>query len=400
MQVQKRRARKRWLGTRIGIASVLGAASFAAIGGEQAGAASAQSYKVLYIGSQSGPLESVGQSAEQGLKAGIAVVNSQGGLQGRKVSLTVVNDQGDPTNDVAGYEKYVSANGQPDLVVDSSSVIAVAPATTPAKVLTFGIDNSAAANQPKKWPYTFLVNSALEPQGEAMAQYLASKNAHKVAYLYSTNQFGEVISGVWIPILEKHGISVTGATYNDTDLSMTSQLEKLKASNPDMLLLSGYGAPTGYIMKSKQTVGWDIPTLGDGSFGGDNLEAVATQAQLKGMVVQQFKLNLYVPPSQRTPQYTTMLKALNKQGKLTLPLNQYAHTYDTMMLIQQASKQGKTTTTQGLTSALNHLHMPAHPTYQEFKVESFTPNDHLTNMTTQDVTFVPPGAFSDGTFKG
>jgi branched-chain amino acid transport system substrate-binding protein len=392
--------RKKRLGIRAGVAVVLGLASCAALDVGPVGAASAQPYRVLYIGSLSGPLESVGQSAEQGLKAGVAVVNSQGGLQGRKVTVTVVNDQGDPTNDVAGYEKYVSSSGQPDLVVNSSSVIAVAPATTPAKVLTFGIDNSAAANQPKKWPYTFLVNSALEPQGEAMAQYLVSKNVHKAAYLYSTNAFGEVVSGVWIPILEKHGISVVGATYNDTDLSMTSQLQKLKASNPEMLLLSGYGAPTGYIMKSKQTVGWNIPTLGDGSFGGDNLESVATADQLKNMVVQQFNLNLYVPPSQRTAQYSTMLNALNKQGKLTLPLNQYAHTYDTMMLIQMAAKQGKTTTTEGLTSALNHLHQSAHPTYQEFKLESFTPNDHLTNMTTKDVTFVPPGAFEDGTFKG
>jgi hypothetical protein len=95
-----------------------------------------------------------------------------------------------------------------------------------------------------------------------------------------------------------------------------------------------------------------------------------------------------------------MLNALNKQGTLSLPLNQYLHTYDTMMLIQMASKQGKTTSTVGLTSALNHLHQSTQPTYQEFKLESFTPNDHLTNMTTQDVTFVAPGAFQDGTFKG
>jgi branched-chain amino acid transport system substrate-binding protein len=257
-------AKRKRVGLSVALCLVLGIASFVVSEQLPAEAASTQPYRILFIGSLSGPTESVGQSAEQGLKAGIAVVNSQGGLQGRKVTVTVVNDQGDPTNDVAGYEKYVSTSGQPDLVVNASSVIAVAPATTPAKVLTFGIDNSAAANQPKKWPYTFLVNSALEPQGEAMAQYLLSKNVHKVAYLYSTNEFGEVVSGVWIPILEKHGISVTGATYNDTDLSMTSQLEKLKATNPQMLLLSGYGAPTGYILKSKQTVGWDIPTLGDG----------------------------------------------------------------------------------------------------------------------------------------
>src|SRR3546814_6386636 len=66
---------------------------------------------------------------------------------------------------------------------------------------------------------------------------------------------------------------VANDIFEPTATDITVQLEKIRATNPDILMLSAVGPGVVTAMTGLRDIGWDIPVMADASSGLQDLDA-------------------------------------------------------------------------------------------------------------------------------
>jgi branched-chain amino acid transport system substrate-binding protein len=354
--------------------------------------------------SLTGGLQSVSQAQVQGMTAAVADVNKHGGVDGHQVTLKVVDDKLDPSTSVQLLTQEMGER-KPDLVwhgITSDATLAMLPLLTRNKVLSIGNTQSALINDPKKWPYAFGLTTPNSMEGTGEAAALAKKGIKKVALLTSNIANGQSVAQGYTSALEAKGIKVTAATYAPTDLTMTAQLEQLKASDPDILLLQGQGPAVGYILRDRTSLGWDIPTLGTSSVGnGNNLGAISTAADWKNLDLLVYPVNTPSRPTGKSDRFSALLDSLTSQNaKFDQLMQIYTAPFDSLQLVKLAGDQAKSIDGDKMATALQNLKQPSTRPYLQFTQERFSSSNHFLDIDFADAfTVVKPGPISQGTIQ-
>jgi branched-chain amino acid transport system substrate-binding protein len=202
-----------------------------------------------------------------GFQLAVDKINNEGGINGRKVELVVQNDTNDPTTAVSLLQKYLASGKKPDVVYAGSSsavVLSLLPVLAAKKIVSLTPPNSKAVlDHPDKFPYGFGTVVASGESAGFFVKEAQAKGYKKVAMLYADSATGQGSFAAFDEAFKAAGIQFASASYKETSLDMTPQLQKLQAENPDALILNGYGAPTLYVFKSRAQLGWNLPTYAD-----------------------------------------------------------------------------------------------------------------------------------------
>jgi branched-chain amino acid transport system substrate-binding protein len=99
-----------------------------------------------------------------------------------------------------------------------------------------------------------------------------------------------------------------------TDLDATPELTKLKSTNPDVLVLEGFGAFVGVFLKSRAVMGWDIPTVGDGDVADNNLGEISSPADWNNLVIQASSWGVEGSPASTSSAFKTMSQIIVPLG--------------------------------------------------------------------------------------
>jgi branched-chain amino acid transport system substrate-binding protein len=350
-----------------------------------------------------GPYGVNGTDAAQGVEAAANVLNqTQGGILGHKVTVDVLNNQGNPTTAAQLLEQRLASGTKPDLIepgsISTEGVVEV-PIAASAKILSIGTPNDSSLNNPAKYPYEFLMApSAILPQESLMA-YFKAHHYTKAAMIYSTDPYGASVGAAAVQAAKQAGITLATATYQDTDLNMTSQLQKLQASHPQVLYLQGFAAPPGIILQDLYTLGWKIPTIGDLTVAATPvIPQDASKPQEKGLLLQQ--LQVAVHSSGESTAFKNYIAAMEKFGPITSPLPTTSYEYDSLMLIAQAAKQANSVATPAMASALEHLQQPANPQWVTLSQYIFTPTDHAPTAAISNWVVIPVSPLTNGQYQG
>jgi branched-chain amino acid transport system substrate-binding protein len=369
-----------------------------------ASAAPAKSPFVVVIDTgTTGPYGVNGTDAVQGVEAAANVLNqTQGGILGHKVKIEVLDNQGNPTTAAQLLEQRLASGQRPDIIepgsISTEGVIEV-PIAAAAKILSIGTPNDSSLNNPAKYPYEFLMApSAILPQQSLMAYFKAHQYT-KAAMIYSTDAYGASVGAAAVQAAKQAGISLATASYQDTDLNMTSQLQKLQATHPQVLYVQGFAAPPGIILQDLYTLGWKIPTIGDLTVAATPvIPEDASKPQEKGLLLQQ--LQVAVRSSSESTAFKNYISAMEKFGPITSPLPTTSYQYDSIMLIAQAAKQANSIATPALASALEHLQQPADPQWVTLNKYIFTSADHAPTTPISNWVVVPVSPLTDGQYQG
>lgn len=396
---------RRWKSTAavaIGAVAALGLSACGGGSGSSAGGSSDKPYNVVVVAPMSGQLAAYGAFTKAAYAASVNVVNARGGILGRTVKMTVLDDKGDPTTGVSALNAYLSTHGTPDLVYPgaaSPEVQGTAPFLARKGILTVAAAALPTMNDPAKYPLYFSVNTNNGASLDKILDYVKSKGWKKIGLISSDDTIGDQISTGLDKVTQGTGVSVDKVLFPPDALDVTSEMEKLRADNPDVVVMDAVGALTLHIVQARANIGWNVPVIGGVNSSGADFSQVDASA-LQGVQVAVYKVQQYVPESQRSKAFNTFYNAILKEenNKLAFSNFYYAVDYDPLQVVSVAAKQAGSVDPKKVAAALEHLKQPADSDkpWVLFETEGFSPSNHLNVSTSADYSIVQATPLEQG----
>jgi branched-chain amino acid transport system substrate-binding protein len=230
--------------------------------GTYARGADAPSVNVDVLLSMSGSGTFVGNIERDSLNVLESMVNKDGGIRGRPLHFVYHDDQTDPQVAIQLLNAIV-ANHRP-LVLGSST-------TAPCH----GIEPIVEANGPVDYCFTpaiypargsFMFSSSVASLDEvsAMVRYFRERGWKRIALVTATDVGGQEADSNVDAVLarpENKGqvTLVDREHFNATDLTVMAQLAKIKAAEPQAVILWASGTPFTTLLRDAASIGLDLP---------------------------------------------------------------------------------------------------------------------------------------------
>lgn len=247
-----------------------------------AGAAAAEAQQEVKIGvlyPLSGPTAQIGVDAVAAVKAAIEIVNEGAdlplalaktkglaGMGGAKVTVVVVDHQGKPevgqseTERLITQEKVHAVFG----AYFSSVTAAASQAAERAGVPFVNAESSQPALTQRGLKYFFRTSPTDETFSQLMFDFLkdyATKSGQKfesISIFHEDTAFGSDSAKVQDRIAKEKGIKILEKiTYKAQTTSLTSEVQRLKAANADVLMPSSYTSDTFLLLRTAKELDYN-----------------------------------------------------------------------------------------------------------------------------------------------
>ncbi len=165
-------------------------------------------------------------------------------IAGERVRLVSYDDASDPTNGARMLRKFATED-RVDVVIGSSTVpVAGAQAVAASESQVLFIALCPIAINPAKQPYVFAIPQPVQLMVEAVAQHMQDARIRKVGYIGFTDAWGDLNLKGLAQAGGDRGISIVATErYARNDISVTAQVLKVMAANPDAIFVGGSGTP-------------------------------------------------------------------------------------------------------------------------------------------------------------
>lgn len=202
--------------------------------------------KIGVVVSATGPGASLGIPERNTLLLLEEQTNKRGGVAGRPVQFVIVDDASDTTQAVRAARK---------LIQEDQVLAIIGTTTTPATLAMIdpiaeaGVPNiSLAANREivapmddkRKW--IFKTPQTEEQMSQPIVQDMKANNVKNVAYIGFNDAYGEGWAKAFEAAAKEAGMNVVASErFARTDTSVTGQILRILAKNPDAVLIGGSG---------------------------------------------------------------------------------------------------------------------------------------------------------------
>jgi len=163
-------------------------------------------------------------------------------IAGYPLKVIVLDDGGDPTNATTNARRFVTES-KADIIMGSSSTpstIAVANVANEAGIPHFGLAPFPVTPERAKWSVDMPQSVAI--MGKVLYAHMKAHNIKTVGYIGYSDSYGDL----WFNDFKNQGVPM-GMTIVDEerfarpDTSVTGQVLKLVAANPDAILVGASG---------------------------------------------------------------------------------------------------------------------------------------------------------------
>ncbi|MCS4510161.1 ABC transporter substrate-binding protein [Xylophilus ampelinus] len=310
------------------------------VAGSLATAAQAADLRIGVAEALSGGAAQYGSAIRNGFQLAADELNAAGGIHGDRIVLVVEDEQGKKEEAINVFKKLIFQDKVlmvfgPTL---SNSAQAADPVAQAAKTVAFGTSNTADGIT-SIGDYVFR-NSVTEADvlPATIKTAVAKAGVKKVAVFYGNDDvftksgydnFKKALDDLKIPV-------TTTETFAKGDVDFKAQLTKIKAGNPDAIVLSALLAEGAPIMVQARQIGLNVPVIGG---NGMNSTKIFELAKDKSD-------GLYVgspwSASNDTPENARFIKAYT--AKYSAAPDQFAaQAYDALYIAAQAIKSVKIT---------------------------------------------------------
>lgn len=290
-------------------------------------------------------------------------------IAGQKVEYIVLDDASDTTRARQNTEKFLNED-RVDVVIGSTTtpnslamIEAVARARTPMISMAASARIVEPVDDNKRWVFKTPQSDAL--MAAAITQHMSDSGVKTIAYIGFNDAYGEG----WAQEMQKFADVrklkiVANERYSRTDTSVTGQILKIVAANPDAVLIGASGTPAalpqatllerGYKGKIYQTHG--VANADFLRVGGKNVEGTLLPA---GPILVAEQLPDSNPSKKVALEYKKLYEGKHGAGSLS---TFGGHAWDAVLLLQAAVpaalKAGKPGTPEfraGLRDALENV---------------------------------------------
>jgi ABC-type branched-subunit amino acid transport system substrate-binding protein len=260
-----------------------------------------QPIKLGFLSSFTGIYNQNGYNGLAGVKLAVAEINASGGILGRQVVVVEGNDQSSATAAPNEMRRLVETEKIDALIgpISSQITLATIPFLNQAKIPSISVTGTSEMT-PAVGPYHFSMLPSADSQAEAIAHYLKTTlQARSAAIIYDDGAQASSTVSALNKELAKRNIQLTGSErYVISSTNMTPQLTTLRVSNPEVLIaLTGTSFDSGYILKNRQEMGWNIPMVGNITVaaGAEHAVKISGVAAYKDVVALNYKELTYCP---------------------------------------------------------------------------------------------------------
>ena len=310
-------------------------------------------------------------SVGPGAKAYFDYVNSKGGVNGRRIEYRYYDDGYDPAQTVQLTRKLVEQDKVFAIFnsVGTENNRQIQPYLNANKVPQLFVgDGSQAVSQPQRYPWTMGFLQSYVGEGAVYGRYLAKADKQaRLAVLYQNDALGkDMLTGLKRWIAGKGPKVVAQESYEFTDVDVSAQIARLKASGASTLLL--FATPRAFIQAVVATnkLGWK-PKLYIASVSIEpGIMAIArTNAPTltKGALSIAFVKNPNDPIWRKDPAlalYRRIMSKYNPRGKQSDVYNWYGMTVAWTM-VETLKRAGKTPTRASVLRAAQNLNLTNNP---------------------------------------
>lgn len=351
-------------------------------------------------GDEAGPLTEQVRTGVLAARAAVKAVNASGGINGRQIKFIESPDLADPTKAVTNLRSQI-AKDKPDAYMGpGSSVVsaAVAPILRDSDILFLNQSSIPETNDPEGNPLAFNMTAPFETIVESFIPAIEDLGAENVAILNGNSAYAATFGKTAEALLKDAGFDVAREEYDSAALDMTAQISKLQASDADVLVFNGYGAPVGYVLDGITKLGWDVPILADSAVTAtplvtqdppDGVLGTPAVANLRFQVVKSLDRNT------ASPQTMDAVDLIKAEGSITTPLNTCLQ-YDAVMLIQAAAKTADSTDAADIAAALEQEGGTSEAKTLFFAGYQYSPDSHEPEVSLDEFSFVEPSKIVDG----
>jgi branched-chain amino acid transport system substrate-binding protein len=163
-------------------------------------------------------------------------------LGGLPVKYIILEDATDPANAAKNARKLI-AEDKADVIMGSVSVPSttqVAQIATEAKTPMVAL--SPVALSPDKLEWTFVVPQPVPLMMSAVVEHMQKAGVKTVGYIGFSDSWGDLVLKALVQHADPAGIKVvTDERYARADTSVTGQVIKVLAANPDAVVIGGSG---------------------------------------------------------------------------------------------------------------------------------------------------------------
>lgn len=217
-------------------------------------------YEIYGVLPLTGNIAFVGQTELQALRGVEAYVNRTGGINGRPIRFDIADDQNDPKTSVQLVQGLIAKNVPVIFGPSSPQSCAAVAALIKTGPVQYCI---AQAGTPAVGSYQFYTHP-YDPMFAVTWRFFRERGWKKIAYLVSTDGGGQdaektILAGAELPENKDMQI-VAKEHFSPQDLSVSAQLARIKAANPDVLIAWSTGTSAGTLLRAEHDAGIDLPT--------------------------------------------------------------------------------------------------------------------------------------------
>lgn len=172
-----------------------------------------------------------------------------------KVNFIVLDDATDPSTAVKNTHKLINED-KVDVIIGSTvtpnslaMVDVVAEAETPMIAMAAGAKIVSPMDEKRRWVFKTPQNDS--HMATAIIAHMVANGVKTIGFISFNDAYGEGWWSAVQPLAEKNGLRVVAnERYSRNDTSVTGQVLKIMAANPDAAMIAGSGTPAALPQKT------------------------------------------------------------------------------------------------------------------------------------------------------
>ena len=298
-----------------------------------------------------GSVAQYGVAVDNAVKMAVDDINDKGGLLGKRIKYISYDEKGDPTEATNAYTRLVDQDKIVALIGDVTSAPCEAVAQQAARDKLPMITPSGTSEAITTYGENVFRACFIDPyQGQLMASYASKKlNAKTAAILFDNGDpYTSGIADACEAAAKALGMTITNKEgYASKSTDFNSQLTKIKAGNPDVLLLPVYYNDVVLIAKQAKDQGLTATLLGADGWDGvaAQLDAASADVVKNAYFCSQYSASSSDPALQNF--LKTYKEKYNEEPNMFAVLG-----YDAMQIMAAAIEKAGTTNSAAVIKAL------------------------------------------------
>jgi branched-chain amino acid transport system substrate-binding protein len=319
----------------------------------------------------SGP-ETAYEPVVTGAEAYFAYVNAHGGVYGRKIVYKIEDDGYDPSRTVPATRKLV----EQDHVLAMFNTVGTEQALSVRDYLNqqgvpqlFVGSGAVTLNDPKRHPWTTPFLPSFVGEGALYGRRIATTQPRaRIAVLYEDSEYGkELLAGLKQGLGRRAGQIAATQTYEVTDVDLTQQIQSLKASGADTLVLFSLPKQSIQAFVATAKLGWKPQEYVSGVSIDPIVMKIARASAGpqtgEGAISSAYLFDPTNPANARLPGVKLYLSIMKRYLPREDP-KAVAHQYGMAVayaMVEALKRAGRNPTRASLLRAATHLNVPHNP---------------------------------------